>query len=126
MKKFISKVLLFIFKKAKTVLPIVFYTHQSKTFNNQLTMSEKEELNKLRQKYILKFDEFVKKGDNPWKTPEQLSGSTETSITQVNSVIMNFDDFVKNSKGEFLTRKQYENLTPTLKKLYHQLINKIK
>ena len=95
------------------------------TFNN-LTMEEKEELNNLKQKYIKTFEEFNKDGKAHWMTPEQLSGVTGTSITQVNNVVHRFSDFVKNDEGYILTRKQYEELTPLLKKLYDQLINKIK
>ena len=89
-------------------------------------MSEETEKNK--NKFILKFNEYVEShGDEDfWMTPEQISGATGTTENIVVSYVETFDEFVRNSNGQYTTMVEYNKRTDFMKKLIDQIRNKIR
>jgi len=95
--------------------------------NNKLnlTAQQMEELDNLKDKYIEVFNKSVEKGEDPWKTPDELIGLTGSTATQVTNVITTYDGFVRDSKGKILDRNNYEKITPTWKKYVQSLRHRI-
>jgi hypothetical protein len=91
-----------------------------------LTTLEMEEIDKLKDKYIEVFNDSVKKGEDPWKTTDELAGATGSTVNVVLTIIKNSDDFVKNSKGKIVTKKIYEKKTPFWEKFLDTYTGKIK
>lgn len=77
-----------------------------------------EETEKGKNKFILKFNEYVElhKDEDFWMTPEQISGATGTTITETVNYVESFDEFVKNSKDKYTIRDLYKKNTPFLKR----------
>lgn len=95
--------------------------------NNKLnqTAQKMEELEELKDKYIEEFNKSVEKGEDPWKTPDELIGLTGSTATQVTNIITSYDEFVRDSKGKILDRHNYEKITPTWKKYVQSLRHRI-
>ncbi len=93
---------------------------------NDLTMGEKEELERLRRQYIKTFEKYVDEGKDPWMTAEQLSKTTGTTTTQVSKVVMNFNDFVRDSRGRLNSKENYLKNEKLLKRITDILNGRIK
>jgi hypothetical protein len=91
---------------------------------NNMSDEQKDE----KQKFILKFNEYVESHEYEdfWMTPEKISGATGTTETQVVQYVESFDEFVKNSNGEYTTLEEYNKNTDLFRKILDQIRNKIK
>ena len=91
----------------------------------KLNSIEMAELEDLKNKYVSTFDEFFKKKENTWKSPEELATLTGSTVSQVSTVVKTFGEFVRNSKGQINTRKNYKNTTPFRQRILNVYKGKI-
>lgn len=103
-------------KKTWNWIENIIYWWKRNEYSN-LTKEEMEKLEELKEKYLKKFEELDKCGLDYWETPEVLSGSTGTTVSDVEFVIKHTHDFVKNSKGKITTKKNYLKKEPILKRI---------
>ena len=88
-------------KKTWNWIENIIYWWKRNEYSN-LTKEEMEKLEELKEKYLKKFEELDKCGLDYRETPEVLSGSTGTTVSDVEFVIKHTHDFVKNSKGKII------------------------